>query len=144
MNRLFLSIFILLINFNLIVEAFSLFSLLSHTKLQSRAFSIYSSNDYTFNEHYLRISEKKAKLSELKIGFKYFIKSLEANKFFEIEVANIKDNIIHTDNNQVFLFNNYEWYFYISNLDFDFDIIFDFFDIDFISIFCIDSDINRG
>jgi len=87
-------------------------------------FSIYSSNDYTFNEHYLRISEKKAKLSELKIGFKYFIKSLEGNKFFEIEVANIKDNIIHTDNNQVFLFNNYEWYFYISNLDFDFDIIF--------------------
>jgi hypothetical protein len=92
--------------------------------IKSIKFSIYSSNDYIFNEHLLRIGDYKAKLSEIKIGFRYFIKTLDSNKFFQVEINNINDNIIHTVNNQAFIFENYEWYFYISNLDFDIDIIF--------------------
>ena len=102
-------------------------------------YTIYSSNDYSFNEHYNRLvtldkdtlteaafkrPSLKSTLNELKIGYKYFIKSSEQNKFFQIEITNIKDGIIHTQNNQAFIFNNYEWYFYISNLEFDDDIIF--------------------
>ena len=86
-------------------------------------FPIYSSNDYCFNEHYLKINNMKAKLIDLKIGFKYFIKSVETNKFFQVEINNINTYIIHTDNNQAFIFSNYEWYFYISNLDFSYDLI---------------------
>ena len=103
-------------------------------------YSIFSSNDYSFNEHYSRLMKNdnnesitelnykkpsnKVMLNELKIGFKYFIKSIEYNKFFQVEIKNIKDDIIHTDTNQAFIYNNYEWYFYISNLEFDIDIIF--------------------
>ena len=85
--------------------------------------SIYSSNEYCFNEHYSRINNTKAKLIDLKIGFKYFIKSIDTNKFFQVEITNINSDIIHTDNNQAFIFSNYEWYFYISNLDFSHDLI---------------------
>ena len=107
--------------------------------LKTIKYSIYSSNDYSFNEHYSRLMKinddalteisfkkesMKATLSELKIGYKYFIKSSEQNKFFQIEITNINDGIIHTQNNQAFMFSNYEWYFYISNLEFDTDIIF--------------------
>jgi hypothetical protein len=49
----------------------------------------------------------KASLNELKIGYKYFIKSSEQNKFFQIEISNIKDGIIHTQNNQAYIFSNY-------------------------------------
>jgi hypothetical protein len=84
-------------------------------------FSIYSSNEYIFNEHFIRLEDKKVKLSELKIGYKYFIKNLDGNKFFQIEIENINDNMIQTESQQVFIFNNYEWYFYICNLDLDFD-----------------------
>ena len=103
-------------------------------------YSIFSSNDYSFNEHYGRLMKNdnnesitelnykkpsnKVMLNELKIGFKYFIKSIEYNKFFQVEIKNIKDDIIHTDTNQAFIYNNYEWYFYISNLEYDIDIIF--------------------
>jgi hypothetical protein len=90
---------------------------------KSIRFSIYSSNDYSFNEHYLRINNTKAKLVDLKVGFKYFIKSIETNKFFQIEINNINDTIVHTENNQAFIYSNYEWYFYISNLDFTYDLI---------------------
>ena len=86
-------------------------------------FPIYSSNDYCFNEHYSKINNMKAKLIDLKIGFKYFIKSVETNKFFQVEINNINTDIIHTNNNQAFIFSNYEWYFYISNLDFSYDLI---------------------
>ena len=109
------------------------------TSIRLIKYCIYSSNDYSFSEHFNRLipidndtltehgfkrSSIKVNLNELKIGFKYFIKSSEQNKFFQIEINNIKDGIIHTQNNQAFIFNNYEWYFYISNLDFDNDIIF--------------------
>jgi hypothetical protein len=90
---------------------------------KSIKFSIYSSNEYSFNEHYPRINNTKAKLVDLKVGFKYFIKSIETNKFFQIEINNINDTIIHTENNQAFIYSNYEWYFYISNLDFTYDLI---------------------
>lgn len=109
------------------------------TAIRLLKYCIYSSNEYSFNEHFNRLipldndtltepsfkrSSLKVTLSELKIGFKYFIKSAEQNKFFQIEINNIKDGIIHTQNNQAYIFNNYDWYFYISNLDFDNDIIF--------------------
>ena len=87
--------------------------------VKSLKFSIFSSNEYCFNEHYMRLSKENAKLSELKIGFKYFVKNLEGNKFFQIEVSDINNNVIHTENNQAFIFDNYEWYFYISNINFD-------------------------
>jgi len=99
-------------------------------------YSIFSSNDYSFNEHYSRLNFSKndivnkndvyspiVSLNELKIGFKYFIKSSEQNKFFQVEILNIKDDIIYTGNNQAFIYGNYKWYFYISNLDYDIEII---------------------
>ena len=84
-------------------------------------YSINSSNDYTFNEHFNHIEMKKSKISELKIGFKYFIKN--NNKFFQIEIKNIIDNMIYTNNNQAYIFSNYEWYFYIPNLEFTNELI---------------------
>jgi hypothetical protein len=89
--------------------------------IKALKFSIYSSNEYIFNEHFIRLEDKKVKLSELKIGYKYFIKNLDGNKFFQIEIENINDNMIQTESQQVFIYNNYEWYFYICNLDLDFD-----------------------
>ena len=104
-------------------------------------YSIFSSNEYSFNEHYSRLNlnnnnslkmehipevgsySPQLLLNELKIGFKYFIKSPEQNKFFQIEIHNINDDIIHTNNNQAYIFGNYKWYFYIPNLEFDIDII---------------------
>jgi hypothetical protein len=86
--------------------------------------SIYSSNEYSFNEHLTKLYNPIVKLNELKIGYKYFIKSIENNKFFQIEIKDIKNNIIHTDNNQAYIYTNYEWYYYIPNLEFDFDVIF--------------------
>lgn len=82
-------------------------------------FSIFSSNEYCFNEHFLRQAKNKAKLSELKIGFKYFIKNLDGSKFFQVEITGITNNIIHTENNQAFIFENYEWFFYIIDIDFE-------------------------
>ena len=82
-------------------------------------FSIFSSNEYCFNEHFLRQAKNKAKLSELKIGFKYFIKNLDGTKFFQVEITGISNNIIHTENNQAFIFENYEWFFYIIDIDFE-------------------------
>ena len=82
-------------------------------------FSIFSSNEYCFNDHFLRQAKNKAKLSELKIGFKYFIKNLDGSKFFQVEITGITNNIIHTENNQAFIFDNYEWFFYIIDIDFD-------------------------
>jgi len=82
-------------------------------------FSIFSSNEYCFNEHFLRQAKNKAKLSELKIGFKYFIKNLDGTKFFQVEITGITNNIIHTENNQAFIFENYEWFFYIIDIDFE-------------------------
>lgn len=92
--------------------------------LKSIKFSIYSSNEYNFNEHLGKLYNPSVKLNELKIGYKYFIKSIENNKFFQIEIKDIKNNIIHTDNNQAYIYSNYEWYYYIPNLEFDFDVIF--------------------
>lgn len=89
--------------------------------IKALKFSIYSSNEYIFNEHFIRLEDKKVKLSELKIGYKYFIKNVDGNKFFQIEIENINDNMIQTESQQVFIYNNYEWYFYICNLDLDFD-----------------------
>ena len=86
-------------------------------------FSINSSNEYIFNEHCSRLNNEKAKSSEIKIGFKYFIKLPQSNKFFQVEVDNVENNIIHTLSNQAFIYNNYEWYFYIPNIPFDYDII---------------------
>jgi len=82
-------------------------------------FSIFSSNEYCFNEHFLRQAKNKTKLSELKIGFKYFIKNLDGSKFFQVEITGITNNIIHTENNQAFIFENYEWFFYIIDIDFE-------------------------
>jgi hypothetical protein len=81
-------------------------------------------NDDALTEISFKKESMKATLNELKIGYKYFIKSSEQNKFFQLEITNINDGIIHTQNNQAFMFSNYEWYFYISNLEFDTDIIF--------------------
>jgi len=99
-------------------------------------YSIFSSNEYSFIEHYNRLNlniktealssgaySPEVSLNELKIGFKYFIKSMENNKFFQVEIKNISDEIIHTNNNQAYIYNNYKWYFYIPNLEFDIDII---------------------
>lgn len=82
-------------------------------------FSIFSSNEYCFNDHFLRQAKNKTKLSELKIGFKYFIKNLDGNKFFQVEITGITNNIIHTENNQAYIFENYEWFFYIIDIDFE-------------------------
>lgn len=82
-------------------------------------FSIFSSNEYCFNDHYLRQGKNKAKLTELKIGFKYFIKNKDGNKFFQVEITGINNNIIHTENNQSYIFENYEWQFYILDIDFE-------------------------
>jgi hypothetical protein len=82
-------------------------------------FSIFSSNEYCFYDHFLRQAKNKTKLSELKIGFKYFIKNLDGNKFFQVEITGITNNIIHTENNQAYIFENYEWFFYIIDIDFE-------------------------
>jgi len=84
-------------------------------------YSMNSSNDYTINEHCNHITTKQIKISDLKIGFKYFIKN--NNKFFQIEIKNIVDNMIYTNNNQAYIFSNYEWYFYIPNLEFTNELI---------------------
>jgi hypothetical protein len=93
-------------------------------------YSINSSNLYNYSEHYSRLNNCKARIIELKIGYKYFLKvpSLETtnfqnNKFFQIEIYNIYNDIIHTTNNKAYIFNNYEWYFYLPNLEINFDVI---------------------
>jgi len=86
-------------------------------------FSVNSSNDYMFIEHYNRLNNNKAKVSEIKIGYKYFIKLPQSNKFFQVEVDNVENQIIHTLSNQAFIYINYDWYFYIPNIPFDYDII---------------------
>ena len=91
--------------------------------IKSIKYSISSSNEYLFIEHFNRIDNNKVKSSEIKVGYKYFVKLINSNKFFQIEVDNIQNNIIHTLNNQAFIYNNYEWCFYIPNIPFDFDTI---------------------
>ena len=86
-------------------------------------YSINSSNDYIFSEHFNRLNNNKVIMNDIKVGYKYFIKLINSNKFFQVEVNNIDNSIIHTTSNQAFIFNNYEWYFYIPNIQFDFDII---------------------
>lgn len=85
-------------------------------------YSIQSSNNYTFIEHKNRVLNRKMKqdnniniveLNDLKIGFSYFIKSHDNNKFIQIKIQNIQDNIIYCDNNCAFLFSNYIWDYYI-------------------------------
>lgn len=48
---------------------------------------------------------------------------MQSNKFFQIDILNISNGIIHTSNNKAYIFNNYEWYFYLPNLEINFDII---------------------
>lgn len=96
-------------------------SITNHIK--SIKFSVNSSNDYMFIEHYNRLNNNKVKSSEIKIGYKYFIKLLKTEKFFQVEVDNIENNIVHTLSNQAFVYNNYDWYFYVPNIPFDLDII---------------------
>jgi hypothetical protein len=93
-------------------------------------YSINSSNLYNYNEHYSKLNNNKAQIIELKIGYKYFLKvpfsetsNLQSNKFFQIDILNISNGIIHTSNNKAYIFNNYEWYFYLPNLEINFDII---------------------
>lgn len=93
-------------------------------------YSINSSNLYNYNEHYSKLNNNKAQIIELKIGYNYFLKvpfsetsNLQSNKFFQIDILNISNGIIHTSNNKAYIFNNYEWYFYLPNLEINFDII---------------------
>jgi hypothetical protein len=88
-------------------------------------YSINSSNLYNYGEHYNRLNNLKAKINELKIGYKYFLKvpSGQKNKFFLIEIADITNGVIHSSNNQAYIFNNYEWYFYLPNLEINFEVI---------------------
>jgi hypothetical protein len=86
-------------------------------------YSINSSNEYIFIEHFNKLNNNKVKSTELKIGYKYFVKLIDSNKFFQIEIDNIQNNVIHTLNNQAFIYSNYEWCFYIPNIPFDFDTI---------------------
>lgn len=93
-------------------------------------YSINSSNLYNYSEHYSKLNNSKAQIIELKIGYKYFLKvpfsetsKLQNNKFFQIDIFNISNGIIHTSNNKAYIFNNYEWYFYLPNLEINFDII---------------------
>jgi hypothetical protein len=72
-------------------------------------------------------------ITELKIGYKYFLKVslikndnillIDNNKFFQIEISNIMNGIIYASNNQSYIFNNYEWFYYLPNLEINFDII---------------------
>ena len=93
-------------------------------------YSINSSNLYNYSEHYSKLNNNKAQIIELKIGYNYFLKvpfsetsNLKNNKFFQINISNIFNGIIHTSNNKAYIFNNYEWYFYLPNLEINFDII---------------------
>jgi len=93
-------------------------------------YSINSSNLYNYSEHYIKLNNNKAQIIELKIGYNYFLKvpfsetsNLKNNKFFQINISNIFNGIIHTSNNKAYIFNNYEWYFYLPNLEINFDII---------------------
>lgn len=93
-------------------------------------YSINSSNLYNYSEHYSKLNNNKAQIIELKIGYNYFLKvpfsettNLQNNKFFQINISNIFNGIIHTSNNKAYIFNNYEWYFYLPNLEINFDII---------------------
>lgn len=93
-------------------------------------YSINSSNLYNYNEHYSKLNNNKAQIIELKIRYNYFLKvpfsetsNLQSNKFFQIDILNISNGIIHTSNNKAYIFNNYEWYFYLPNLEINFDII---------------------
>ena len=93
-------------------------------------YSINSSNLYNYSEHYSKLNNNKAQIIELKIGYNYFLKvpfletsNLQNNKFFQINISNIFNDIIHTSNNKAYIFNNYEWYFYLPNLEINFDII---------------------
>lgn len=93
-------------------------------------YSINSSNLYNYSEHYSKLNNNKAQIIELKIGYKYFLKvpfsetsKLQNNKFFQIDIFNMSNGIIHTSNNKAYIFNNYEWYFYLPNLEINFDII---------------------
>ena len=93
-------------------------------------YSINYSNLYNYSEHYSRLNNFKASIIELEIGYKYFLKvpflettNFQNNKFFQIEISNITNDIIHTYNNQAYIFNNYEWYFYLPNFEINFEII---------------------
>lgn len=96
-------------------------------------YSINSSNLYNYCEHYNCINNNKMCITELRIGYKYFLKvpliknnnilPIDNNKFFQIEISNIINGIIHASNNQSYIFNNYEWFYYLPNLEINFDII---------------------
>ena len=98
-------------------------------------YAVNSSNLYNYEEHYSRINNQKVQITELKIGYKYFIKVplpnkindniliIDNNKFFEIEISDIRNSIIYASNNQSYIFNNYEWFYYLPNLEINVDVV---------------------
>jgi hypothetical protein len=86
-------------------------------------YSINSSNLYNYGEHFNRINNLKVKINELKIGYRYFLKIPNKTKFFQIEITDINEGVVQSSNNQAYIFNNYEWFFYIPTLEINFDII---------------------
>lgn len=102
-------------------------------KLLLIKYSIHASNDYTFIEHKTKLLIRKIKqnnnmsildFNEIKIGSKYFIKTLDNNKFINIKVNNIFDNIISSDNNSVFIYSNYLWDVYIPSFEIKYEQLF--------------------
>ena len=91
--------------------------------IKSIPLSIYSSNMYNIIEHYNNMVQQKVKLENITVGSKYFIKRTNMKTFFLIEIENIKMNEIYTINGQTFIFDNYEWYYYLPDLELNIDTI---------------------
>ena len=86
-------------------------------------YSINESNNYNFDEHNSRLISNKITINNLQCGLKYFVKSLKSNKFFQIQIKDIDNNIIYTNSGEVFIFEKYEWYYYLMNLNYDINLI---------------------
>ena len=82
-------------------------------------YTIHSSNLYNYTEHHSQINNKKMNINQLKNGYTYFIKipSQDNNKFFQIHISNISNGVVLASNNINYIFDNYEWYYYLPNLD---------------------------
>lgn len=90
-------------------------------------YSINSSNLYNYVEHYEQMDNRKIRITDLKIDNKYFLKVPSVqninNKFFQIEICDIINGNISASNTQLYIFNNYEWFYYLPNLELNVDVI---------------------
>jgi len=94
--------------------------------IKSIKYTIHSSNLYNYNEHYTLRNNHKISINQLKNTHTYFIKihtQHDNYKLFQIQISNILNGIVRSSNNIDYIFDNYEWYYYLPNIEIQYDTI---------------------